>query len=129
MTQKLSREDQLTKRVQSPDLLKRPENYLDTPQKIIDSPRDFKRGGSPESPALPPGSYNNNLTRSDSPEFELRPMSRFLKDEEGMKKVNSQAEETLIKLMDGISDIESIRNGGAPDNCVWRKSSDGPQET
>ena len=46
-----------------------------------------------------------------------------------MKKVNSQAEETLIKLMDGISDIESIRNGGAPDNFVWRKSDDGPQET
>ena len=43
-----------------------------------------------------------------------------------MQKVNSCQEEALIKLMDGISDIESIRNGG--DTVKWRKSSDGQQE-
>ena len=45
-----------------------------------------------------------------------------------MKKFNSQSEDTLLKLMDGISDIESIKNGGVLDNIRWRKSSDGQQD-
>ena len=49
MTQKLSKEDQTTKRVQSPDAMKETGNYFDTPQKIVDSPRVIKKGatGSP----------------------------------------------------------------------------------
>ena len=70
------------------------------------------------------------MTRSDSPEFELKPMSRHENDQgdTNMKKFNSQSEDTLLKLMDGISDIESIKNGGVLDNIRWRKSSDGQQD-
>ena len=40
-----------------------------------------------------------------------------------MQKVNNQ-EDTLIKLMDGISDIESVKNGNATDT-VRRRENDG----
>ena len=40
-----------------------------------------------------------------------------------MQKVNSQ-EESLIKLMDGISDIESTKNGAVAESIKWRKSDD-----
>ena len=57
-------------------------------------------------------------------------MSRHENDQgdTNMKKFNSQSEDTLLKLMDGISDIESIKNGGVLDNIRWRKSSDGQQD-
>ena len=40
-----------------------------------------------------------------------------------MQKVNSQ-EESLIKLMDGISDIESTKNGVVAESIKWRRSDD-----